>query len=328
MRIIELIIAADADASNVDLPAQDNVIEQWEIKSKDGERIVKLLVKDEVVKSLMEKLDNTPYIKRVILYPVEGTYPRVEETEGKQDKKLNIWNFTTISKEELYGDIDQPVNMSLNFIIMVVLSAFVAGIGILKNNQAIIIGAMVIAPFLGPNMSMAFGTTLGDWPMIRKSIITGISATIIALVISVLWGLLSSSAASILPGDIIEYQDIALALICGFAGVVSAISGQGTTLVGVMVAVALLPPLMRSGLLLGAGQFAHALNAFLIFSVNIVCVNIAGIITFYLAGIKPSWWWEKESAFKKTRIAFALWCLALALLIIAISVSRQLSDNF
>ena len=144
----------------------------------------------------------------------------------------------SISKEELYHDIDMPVSFSVNFILMVILSSFVAGIGILKNNLAIIIGAMVIAPFLGPNMSMAFGTTLGDLRIIRKSILTGIGATVIALVISMIWGSTAIDIGNIAIDPDIEYQDIVLALICGFAGAVSVISGQGTTLVGVMVAAA------------------------------------------------------------------------------------------
>ena len=67
-----------------------------------------------------------------------------------------------------------------------------------------------------------------------------------------------------------------------------------------------------------ARTYKNALNAFLIFSTNIVCLNIAGIITFYLAGIRPGRWWEMETAKKKTRSAFILWALALMLLIITI----------
>ncbi len=103
----------------------------------------------------------------------------------------------------------------------------------------------------------------------------------------------------------------------------SILSGQGSTLVGVMVAAALLPPLIRSGLLVGGADYKNALNSFLIFSTNIVCLNIAGIITFYLAGIRPRRWWEKEIANKKTRSAFIVWTLALMILIITIMLFRK-----
>ena len=105
------------------------------------------------------------------------------------------------------------------------------------------------------------------------------------------------SNTEILVGDT-DNTYIEDATVCGFAGVISILSGHGSTLVGVMVAAALLPPLIRSGLLLGGADYKNALNSFLIFSTNIVCLNIAGIITFYLAGIRPRRWWGKETAKK------------------------------
>lgn len=327
MRLIEIVIPEHAAGTIYKVLEHDKVIEQWTVKSTKGDSVIKALIHDENAKVLLGNLEKISAIKRVVLYPVEGTLPKLETDERKGNEKIKIGNFTSISKEELYSDIAMPINMSLNFLLMVILSSLVAGIGILKNNQAIIIGAMVIAPFLGPNMSMAFGTTLGEWPIIKKSIITGMTATFLALAISILWGLFSGNESEIPVGEMIEYRDVLLALLCGFAGVISVISGQGTTLVGVMVAVALLPPLMRSGLLLGTGEIVGSINSFLIFSTNIVCVNIAGIVSFYLAGIRPERWWEKENATKKTRIAFIFWTAALAILIIAISIARQVGER-
>ncbi|MEN7551284.1 TIGR00341 family protein [Rapidithrix thailandica] len=326
MRLLEIIISEQDKAEIEALLNEDQIIEKWFFAIDNHQVTLKVLTQGEYATELLLALEKQFKKYRVVIYPVEGTLPKVSPPEEKEDEKIKIGKFFTISKEELYNDIDQPVNLTVNFILMVILSSFVAGIGILKDNIAIIIGAMVIAPFLGPNMSMAFGTTLGDWPIIKKSILTGISATLVALFISILWGFFAEEVNFIAKDAKIEYQDILLALICGFAGVISIVSGQGPTLVGVMVAAALLPPLMRVGLLVGGGNYSDAFNSFLIFSTNIICLNIAGIITFYLAGIRPGRWWEKERAKKKTRNAFILWSLALTLLIITVILIRAIEE--
>jgi len=314
VRLLEIIVAKDQLDKLESIYTEESIIEKWQYDCESDQVAIRLLVKAESSKDLLKKIESVGC--RVVILPVEGTLPKVEHKKEKE--KIEVGKFLSISKEELYTDISEPVSLSINFILMVVLSSFVAGIGILKDNIAIIIGAMVIAPFLGPNMSMAFGTTLGDFDIIKKSIVTGLTATGIALLISMIWGYTAQDLSLITLDPDIEYQDILLAIICGFAGVLSVLGGKGTTLVGVMVAAALLPPLMRSGLLVGGGKYPEALNSFLIFSTNVICVNIAGIITFYLAGIKPGKWWEQENAKKKTKTAFMIWLIALLLLIAAV----------
>jgi uncharacterized membrane protein len=79
-----------------------------------------------------------------------------------------------------------------------------------------------------------------------------------------------------------------------------------------MVAVALLPPLVTFGLLLGRGEYYLANGAALLTAVNIACVNVAAVGTFLLRGIRPSKWYEKDNARKATRISLAIWLLVLA----------------
>ena len=83
-----------------------------------------------------------------------------------------------------------------------------------------------------------------------------------------------------------------------------------------MVAVALLPPLVNTGLLIGGGHFDQAVGAFLLFFTNIVCLNLAGILTFMVQGIRPRSWWEASKAKKATRYAILFWFVLLVLLIV------------
>ncbi len=324
MRLIEVLIPSENKRECDALLKNFHVVDKWVVPTDEDFISMKILVEDDASKEILSKLEKKYSGQRIVLYPVEGTLPKSKDEKKTPDNKIQVGRFISVSKEELYDDIEKPVNLSVNFLLMVILSAIVAGIGILRNNQAIIIGAMVIAPFLSPNMSLAFGTTLGDVSIIRRSAIVGVIATIIAFGISVLWGVMTPDFSLVALDAAIESQDIILALVCGFAGVLSVLSGQGSTLVGVMVAAALLPPLMRAGLLIGGGLMSDGINSFLIFTANIISLNLAGIITFYFAGIRPNRWYESKVAIKRTRIAFAVWIVALVLLIGAMLLMRKI----
>jgi len=109
--------------------------------------------------------------------------------------------------------------------------------------------------------------------------------------------------------------DLALALCAGCAGVLSLTRGASAALVGVMVAVSLLPPLVVGGLLLGSGHPRQALGALELFLCNVICVNLAGVVTFLWRGVRPLSWWEAGRARRATRTALGIWGALLALLV-------------
>ncbi len=323
MRLIEIMFNEIDREHVVEVLNDEQLVDRWEQTASDKKIHLKLLIEDEFAPQILNDLEKRTHFCRVVLYDVEATLPKPDSPQSRPEGSIQLLRFFSMSKEELTEQIEKPVNLSANFLLTVFLSSFVAGIGILENNLAVIIGAMVIAPFLGPNMSLAFGTTLGDWPIIRKSIVTGVVVTLLALGISILWGFLTDDHSNIALDKRIGMTDLVLALVCGFTGALSVISAQGSTLVGVMVAAALLPPLMRAGLLFGGAFYGDAFNSFLIFMANIVCLNISGIITFYVAGIRPGNWWEKELAKRKTKTAFLIWTGALLVIMLIILVLRK-----
>ncbi|HNX40075.1 MAG TPA: TIGR00341 family protein, partial [Methanothrix sp.] len=113
-------------------------------------------------------------------------------------------------------------------------------------------------------------------------------------------------------------MEIVLALASGAAGALSFTSAAPAVLIGVAVAVALMPPLVVSGLLLGAGEYTLALGAFFLFLANFISVNLAGVVTFLAQGIEPRTWWEARNAKKATILAIVGWIIMLAILIIVI----------
>ena len=110
-----------------------------------------------------------------------------------------------------------------------------------------------------------------------------------------------------------------MALAAGTAGALSLTTGASGTLIGVMVAVALLPPTVVTGMLIGSGHFKEASGAAELVAINLVCLILAAIITFRVQGIRPTSWWEAEAAKKATRrslIGGGLLLVALVVLVI------------
>ena len=210
---------------------------------------------------------------------------------------------------------------------MVVLSTIVAAIGLIENNVAVIIGAMVIAPLLGPNLALALGTALGDIALVRKALVTFGAGLGMAIVLSVILGYFwptNLSSTELLLRTEANLDSIALALASGAAAALSLTTGLPSVLVGVMVAVALLPPAATFGIMLGQGEMSLALGALLLLAVNIVCVNLASKIVFLVKGIRPRTWWEKEKAKKTMVLYISGWIVSLIILVVAIYLRQTI----
>lgn len=333
-RLIEIFLPGDRSDQVKKLFEDRPSTDFWYDRISGGMMIVRVLMPSEETEEMVDLLsaefsDTDGF--RLILLPIEASLPRPEqpeETETQEEppeeeppkKKVQ-----RISREELYEDIAETTKLSRVYIALIVLSSIVATIGILQNNVAVIIGAMVIAPLLGPNVAMSFATTIGDTNLFRNSLKVNVIGIALAFVLSVAVGVIFSvdptipeiaSRTRIGPGDIV------LALASGSAGALAFTMGLPTALVGVMVAVALLPPLATFGLLVGSGQTSLAFGAMLLFIANVICVNLSGVTTFLAQRILPSSFLEAEKAKRATWRAIFFWLILLSILAVVISLSQ------
>ena len=123
-------------------------------------------------------------------------------------------------------------------------------------------------------------------------------------------------------------DSVVLALASGAAAVISLTTGLASVLVGVMVAVALLPPTATLGIMLGSGQTKLAVGAALLLAVNIVCVNLAAKIVFWVRGVKPRSWLEKQKANQSMVTYMVIWVLSLTFLLVVIFIRKGLLKGF
>lgn len=257
---------------------------------------------------------------RLTLQAVEATLPVPEEKEPVKDKAA-AEPPERVACMELVAAMSEGVKLSRTFFLTVFLSTVVAAVGLIRNNVAVVIGAMVIAPLLTPNMALALGTTLGDRKLSGHAVRSNLTGLLVALVLAVLMGIwvpFDPATPEMAGRTVVTLGDVALALAAGAAGALAFTSGVSAALVGVMVAVALLPPLVTGGLLIGSGQWTAGGQAMLLLLTNIICVNLAGVGTFLLQGIRPTHYWQEKRAARMVRIALTLWIALLMILVVLI----------
>lgn len=321
LRIVEIAAPDSASSTIKNIAADEGAIDSWHSsKNKDGRRITSILVHLDQQQHLMDELQKKLHKEkdwRIVVMPVEASIPKPAENEHQGRKIVR----GRITREELYTEIEKGAQLDQNFIFFVIISALVAAIGLVRNDVAVIIGAMVIAPLLGPNLALAFGAALGDKDLMISAVKTNAAGLGLTLLMSSLIGFIlpvSLDSAELLSRTEVGLELIVLALASGAAGVLSITTGLSGALVGVMVAVALMPPAVAMGLYLGNGLIGEAYGAALILAVNIVCVNLAAQAIFFLRGVQPRTWYMRKKSKQSLKINALFWLALLGLVILLI----------
>jgi uncharacterized hydrophobic protein (TIGR00341 family) len=287
-----------------------------------GRQLIRILVSDEDRQSILDALQGLlAESSKILVLPLEAVLPRKEPEPSDQETKETI----TTTREELYNSIVKNAHLDSTYLLLVFLSTVVVAIGLLEDNVAVVIGAMVIAPLLGPNMALALGAALGDMALMWKATKTTIAGITLALSLSITLGLiypLNLDSHELMARTDVGLDSVVLALASGAAAVVSLTTGLASVLVGVMVAVALLPPTATLGLMIGAGQPKLAVGAALLLAVNIVSVNLAAKIVFWIRGVKPRSWLEKQQANQSMVTYMVIWAITLVVLLVVIFIRK------
>lgn len=334
LRLIEIVLPDKYRGNLEESLKEHETIDIWQESIEAGRIHFEILVPTEHSEEILDFLEKRfSHVEgfRIILLPVHASIPRPglrkekeSEEELLDDTKKPISKIIRVSREELYANIENTVRLSWIYAVMIFFSALVASIGLLRNNAVFIIGAMVIAPMLGPNLALSFATTLSDANLIRKAFKAIVIGTLTAVVPAVIIGIVfevDTGIPELIYRTEVSFGDVVVALIAGSAAVLSLTSGQFRALIGVMVAVALLPPLVTFGMLAGAGNWELALGSLLLFLVNLICVNLAGVLTFLFQGIRPLTWWEAKKARKASQRAILIWATLLAALVLLLIFS-------
>ncbi len=327
MKIIEVIADAGHEDTIRGIAEQHLVEDIWfSTVNADGRVAARLLVRPDqrqAVLNVLQTILSASENARILVHPIEVSLPKLKN----DDDDVNRSKSAIISREEIYTQVEKGTYLGSSFVILIILSAIVSAIGLLEDNVAVIIGAMVIAPLLGPNIAFALGTTLGDSALIIKSakvITAGIALAVgVAYAIGYVWPDLLYSDEVLARTDV-TFSGTAIALASGAAGALSLLTSVSGVLVGVMVAVALMPPATTIGLMLSAGDTQAAFGALLLLAMNIACINLSAKLVFLYKGVQPRTWLEARKANQSRTLSIVFWISLLMLLVLTMYLRQRI----
>jgi len=198
--------------------------------------------------------------------------------------------------DELFPDDDRIIPYTKRFATLLILSTTIAAFGLIANSAAVVIGAMLVAPLMTPMLALAASLMYAQMKRFAGSLIMIVLGTIGAiatgwLIATVAGGVLSSTLTPQLGARTApSLLDLGIAVAAGLAGgYVLTHKGAGSSLPGVAIAVALVPPLATVGVALEIGDTHSAIGALLLYTTNLIAIVLSASIVMLISGFVPDY---------------------------------------
>lgn len=187
------------------------------------------------------------------------------------------------SQEEVTQNISKSVEFQGTNLWILIFATMVASIGLNVNSTAVIIGAMLISPLMGPIMGLGLALGTNDFQLVKRSLKNFGFMVLVAILTSTLYfciSPLSNAQSELLARTTPTTWDVLIALFGGLAGIVAQSRKDRTSTVipGVAIATALMPPLCTAGFGIATGQFSYFIGAIYLFFINTVFIALATFI--------------------------------------------------
>ena len=248
--------------------------------------VVPMLAAPEVPADLLERSE-------IPMVVVNQPQSRAAVTIRRWWDRVYLWTASLDDEQRVrvYSDLRRAARADRDFLTLTVLSTGIAALGLLLNSAAVIIGAMLVAPFMAPLISLGLAVVYGDPRFMRVGAAAIVKGTLVAYPIGILLGVLIPHVTlgnEVLARTEPSGLDLLVALLSGAAGAYAyARRDLSAALPGVAIAAALVPPLAASAILLGSGEFEEAAGAALLYALNVTAISAAAAIVFLWFGFRP-----------------------------------------
>jgi uncharacterized hydrophobic protein (TIGR00271 family) len=199
---------------------------------------------------------------------------------------------TRLERDTVVWSSAAAAPLSTDFLILLAVSALLASFGLLQNSAAVVIGAMLVAPLLGPLAAASTGLVTARLALSARALLTLLVGTVATIGVAIVAGLLipiASPTSEMIARGSPTLIDLGVAMAAGVVGAyATARKDIPAALAGVAIAAALVPPLCTTGLSLAFGDFDLAYGSFLLFTTNIVSVVVVGGLVLRWMGMRPS----------------------------------------
>lgn len=189
-------------------------------------------------------------------------------------------------EEDVVDEIASGVTFKGANLWILICAVFIASLGLNINSTAVIIGAMLISPLMGPILGMGLAVGIDDLPLLRRAVKNYMVATIIGIITATVYFLLTpfqGVQSELLARTEPTIYDVLIAFFGGAAGIIAAsIKDKGNVIPGVAIATALMPPLCTAGYGIATGNLAFFAGASLLYFINTVFIAVATTFGVFL----------------------------------------------
>ncbi len=235
------------------------------------------------------------------------------------------------SQEEVNSNIHKGIMIRGTNLWVLIFAIFIASLGLNTNSTAVIIGAMLISPLMGPIIGMGYSMGVYDFNLLKESLRNFLFMIVVSLITSAIFftlPLITSTQSELLARTQPTTYDILIALFGGLAGMVAQTRKDrtGTVIPGVAIATALMPPLCTVGYGLATLQFRFMLGALYLFTINSIFIALASFIVTRVMNFKMIGELEPDKLKKLKRAMVAVIIIVtLPSVLIAISIIQRSS---
>lgn len=195
------------------------------------------------------------------------------------------------SQEKCVAQISGGVSFKGANLWILIFAIFIASLGLNVNSTAVIIGAMLISPLMGPIIGMGLAVGTNDLELLKRAVQNYLVATLISIITATVYFLLSpyqGMQSELLARTTPTLYDVLIAFIGGAAGILAlCIRDKGNVLPGVAIATALMPPLCTAGYGLASGSGPFFFGAFFLYFINTVFIALSTFIGVKLMKFRP-----------------------------------------
>lgn len=237
------------------------------------------------------------------------------------------------NEEETIRQISGGVNFRGSNLWVLIFAIFIASLGLNTNSTAVIIGAMLISPLMGPIIGMGLAIGINDLELLKSSLKNYMVATVISVLTATIYFVitpLTEAQSELLARTSPTLYDVLIALCGGAAGILAlSTKGKGNVIPGVAIATALMPPLCTAGYGLAVGNLYYFFGAFYLFFINTVFICLATYIGVRMLKFTPKTFLDQTRMKKVKRYIVTLVVLTMlpAAYMTVHIIKRSIYDN-
>ena len=303
--------------------------------TSDNAHLLTFRIPDDGALETMEKLKSRGVgveFGFIDILDLKASLPR----ESEEVRESIIQRDASLAVEEIYENVKSQSSLSFDFLAFTIFAAAMAGFGLIMNNVTIIVASMLLSPLMGPMLAVALGYVVQDRNLFVKGTVNELISLGLSLAVGVILALILAVASPDFMG-VVEHDvasevyteitrrgglpslffpfsswDVGVAIFSGAAVAISVTRGDMSSLVGVAISAALMPPAVNASLMVVLGALTGSsvgvsigVNSILLLGMNIILIDVFAIVMFRIKRLTPladkSATWRAVTEFRQTR---------------------------